>query len=78
MGEAALASTILILLLLFFITWLFVALGVYVLPIILAVVRKHQNVGAITVLTLFLGWTFLGWLAALLWSLNADVNKEEE
>ena len=78
MTEAALASTMLILLLLFFVTWLFVALGVYVLPIILAVVRKHKNTGAIALLTLFLGWTFLGWLAALLWSLNSDIEKEEE
>lgn len=78
MADAALGGIIMVLLLLFLVTWLFVALGVYVLPIILAVVRKHQNVGAITLLTLFLGWTFLGWLAALLWSLNSDINKEED
>ena len=40
--------------------------------------RKHNNIVAILVLNLVLGWTFLGWLAALLWSLNSDVQGSED
>lgn len=50
----------------------FIALGVYFLPVIIAVYRKHNQILPITLITIFLGWTFLGWLAAILWSLNAD------
>lgn len=42
----------------------------YVLPIIIAVERKHRNAGAIAALTVLLGWTTLGWIAALVWSLT--------
>lgn len=50
-----------------------IAFGVYFLPPVIAYIRKHKNVVPILILTVFLGWTFLGWLAALLWALNSDV-----
>jgi hypothetical protein len=37
----------------------------YMLPTSVAVWRGRSNAGAIAVLNLLLGWTFLGWLAAL-------------
>ena len=40
---------------------------IYFLPSIVA--TKHPHRGAIFVLDLFLGWTFVGWVAALCWSL---------
>ena len=43
----------------------------YFLPVVIAVVRGHQNTAAIFILTLLLGWTFLGWVAALVWSFTA-------
>ena len=58
--------------------WLFLSLAIYFIPVVVAYVRKHNNIFAITILTLFLGWTFFGWLAALLWSLNSDVCKDED
>lgn len=58
--------------------WLFISLVVYFIPIIVAYIRKHNNIASISILTIFLGWTFLGWLAALLWSLNSDISKDEE
>ena len=58
-------------------TWLFFSLAVYFVPVIIAYVRKHNNVLAITLLTIFLGWTFFGWLAAVLWALNSDVKDTE-
>jgi Superinfection immunity protein len=44
------------------------ALAVYLLPAFVAYVRGHPNAMAITVLNIFLGWTFLGWVGALVWS----------
>lgn len=41
---------------------------VYLLPAIIAGNRNHKNGPAIFVLNLFLGWTFLGWVIALVWS----------
>lgn len=38
------------------------------LPTIVARHRKHKNIKAIFVLNLFLGWTLLGWVAALVWA----------
>jgi Superinfection immunity protein len=40
----------------------------YFLPSVVAALRQHRNGNAIAVLNLFLGWTFLGWLVALIWA----------
>ncbi len=45
-----------------------IALALYFLPWINSMVSKHHNSGAILVLNLFLGWTIIGWIAALVWS----------
>ena len=60
------------------ITWLFFSLAFYFVPVIVAYVRKHNNIMAISILTIFLGWTFAGWLAALLWALNSDTQDREK
>jgi hypothetical protein len=39
--------------------------------------RKHNNEGAIFVLNLLLGWTFLGWVIALIWA-PTDNTKDSE
>lgn len=44
------------------------ALMVYFLPTIIAGGRGHRNTTAIVLLNVFLGWTFLGWVVALVWS----------
>lgn len=59
-------------------SWAFVFLAVYFIPVIVAYVRKHNNTLAITIMTVFLGWTFFGWLAALLWTLNSDIQGNDE
>ena len=59
-------------------SWAFVFLAVYFIPVIVAYVRKHNNTLAITIMTVFLGWTFFGWLAALLWALNSDIQGNDE
>lgn len=42
-----------------------IALGMYFIPLIIAVVRKVPNVGSVAVINLFLGWTLVGWVVAL-------------
>jgi len=44
----------------------------YFLPTIMAVVRRHPSGVAIYLLNLFLGWTLIGWVAALVWSSRVD------
>lgn len=49
----------------------FFLIGCYFLPALIAAMRGHHNTGAITMLNLFLGWTFLGWVIALVWAFTA-------
>ena len=41
---------------------------VYFLPSIVAYSRAHRNKVAILFLNLLAGWTFIGWVAAFVWS----------
>lgn len=53
------------------------ALFVYFIPASVALARSHHSTLAILALNLLLGWTFLGWVAALVWALtkvNASPN----
>ena len=43
----------------------------YFLPTIHARGRKHPNLDGIFVLNLFLGWTLIGWVAAIIWAVSA-------
>jgi len=45
----------------------------YFLPWIIAAARRHRNTSAIFILNLFLGWTFLGWVVALVWAATNNV-----
>ena len=42
--------------------------AVYMLPTIVAWFRGNKNILAIAVLNVALGWTLLGWVAALVWA----------
>jgi hypothetical protein len=44
--------------------------AIYFIPTIVAYSVKHHNAAAIFLLNFFLGWTFLGWVAALVWSVT--------
>jgi uncharacterized membrane protein len=46
-----------------------VGLAVYFLPTVIAAFRRHPNTLAIFLIDFLLGWTFLGWVAAFVWSL---------
>jgi hypothetical protein len=42
--------------------------AVYFLPSLIAFSRQHKNKIAIFLLNLLLGWTVLGWVGSLVWS----------
>jgi len=48
-----------------------VSILLYMLPAIIASCRGHHNRLAIFVLNLLLGWTWFGWVVALVWALTA-------
>ncbi|EGD2686327.1 superinfection immunity protein [Salmonella enterica] len=54
-----------------------ILLVVYFIPAIIASNRKHSNSGAIACLNIFLGWTFIGWVVALVWAFTDNVRKGE-
>lgn len=45
---------------------------VYFLPTVIAISNNRKNKVAISVLNILLGWTFIGWVIALVWSLMKD------
>jgi ABC-type sugar transport system permease subunit len=44
----------------------------YFLPFAIAFNRKRVNAGAIFALNLFLGWSLIGWVIALVWALKDE------
>lgn len=48
-------------------------LALYFLPSIIG--SGKANAGAIIALNLFLGWTFVGWVVALVWALTNDAPR---
>lgn len=53
-----------------------IAFVAYFLPTFISAKREHPNGTGIFLLNLFLGWTFIGWLAALIWSVSAFSKSE--
>lgn len=51
-------------------TFLFVATLLYFLPAIVG--RNKADFAGILLLNLLLGWTVIGWIAALIWACAAD------
>lgn len=51
--------------------YLLVLVCLYFLPTVIAVAKDRPNKGAIFALNLLLGWTFIGWLGAFIWSLTS-------
>ena len=45
-------------------------IALHFLPGIIATRRRHRNMLAIWLVNIFLGWTLIGWVVALIWALN--------
>jgi len=44
----------------------------YFLPTIIAALKSKRDTLSIFLLNFFLGWTFIGWFVALIWSAKND------
>jgi len=53
---------------LFEIVLIILIFSLYFLPFLIASLRQHKNILAIFLLNLALGWTFFGWIVALIWA----------
>lgn len=49
-----------------------IILVLYFIPAVIGIARQKRNAGAILVLNLFLGWTVVGWVVALVWALTVE------
>ena len=45
----------------------------YFLPSVIALARSKRDLLAIFLLNLFLGWSVIGWIVALVWAAKSDV-----
>jgi len=50
----------------------------YCLPIGVAALRKHNALLDIMVTNLWLGWTGIGWIVALIWACDTNVEASSE
>ena len=48
---------------------------IYFLPTLVASGRNHANATPIFLVNLLLGWTFLGWVVAIVWSFSENTQK---
>lgn len=47
----------------------------YFVPAVVAGLRHHRHTAAIAALDVLLGWTVIGWIAALVWALMDQRNE---
>ena len=63
------------------IIWGILGLFIYFIPTFIANKKQHIQKTSILLLNIFLGWTFIGWVVALIWATlkdkNFNVNKIE-
>ncbi len=64
-GDSSLLGDVILLLILFV-----ACVFVYFIPAIIAYNRRHAQATAIIWLNILTGWTFLGWVASLVWALT--------
>jgi hypothetical protein len=57
--------------------WVGGGLAVLFFPFLVAAVRGHQNAIAIGAVCFFLGWTVIGWIVAMIWSLTGNTHAAE-
>jgi succinate-acetate transporter protein len=55
--------------------WVIFFIALYFLPWMEAMRRWHSKTTAIGVLNVLLGWTFIGWVIALVWACTENKEK---
>lgn len=60
---------------LFFLMFMMFFAAVYFIPSFVAIGRKHVHVLQITILNTFLGWSFIAWVAALIWATTNHTDR---
>jgi hypothetical protein len=50
-------------------------LALYCLPIIIAAIRHSKNLVGIILVNILAGWTFVGWIIALIWAIKGETTK---
>jgi hypothetical protein len=53
-----------------FLFLLVAGIALYFVPSFIAFGRKHHNRGAILMVNILLGWSFIGWVVAFIWSMT--------
>jgi hypothetical protein len=53
----------------FFVLFILPAIAAYFVPTIIAVARRARNTLGIVLVNIFAGWTFIGWVIALVWAI---------
>ena len=53
-------------------------IAIYLTPSFVSAIRKHPNANPICVLNILLGWTFIGWVIAMVWSLTVISKGKHE
>ncbi|MGQ7947180.1 superinfection immunity protein [Flavobacterium sp. WC2509] len=59
------------------ITVIIIAVLIYFFPSVIAFSRSKSNTTAIVMLNLFLGWSFIGWIIALIWAVSKDRETQQ-
>lgn len=50
---------------------MFIGIVIYLVPSLLAILRHNQKIGVIALINIFLGWSIIGWIVALVMSLSS-------
>lgn len=61
--------------------YVIIYLVIYFLPTIVAFLNKKVNAVSIMLVNIFLGWTIIGWIVALVWAFSIqqiDLDQDEE
>jgi hypothetical protein len=57
-------------------TYLIVSLTIYFFPFLLSLLTGNR-IGSVFVMNFFLGWTFIGWVWALVWAVTPDRKQDQ-
>ena len=49
---------------------------IYFFPTMICLLRRHNNKIPIFIVNILLGWTFIGWVVALVWSFTSNTENQ--